>query len=47
MTFLKNVFGTSWDFHKFAEKFSKILNLSTPWNELAAPRTLKIIKNGP
>jgi hypothetical protein len=23
MTFLKNVFGTSWDFHKSAEKFSK------------------------
>ncbi len=24
MTFLKNIFGVSWDFHKSAEKFSKI-----------------------
>jgi hypothetical protein len=23
MTFLKNIFGASWDFHKSAEKFSK------------------------
>jgi hypothetical protein len=47
MTFLKIVFGTSWDFHKSAEQLKKFLNPSTPWNELAAPRTLKIIENGP
>jgi hypothetical protein len=44
---LKNIFGTSWDFYKFAEKFSKHFATSTPWNELAAPRTIKIIENGP
>ena len=27
--------------------FLKLLHPSTPWNELAAPRTLKIIENGP
>jgi hypothetical protein len=41
MTFLKNIFGTSWDFHKSAEKFSKhFAPLYPPWNELAAPRTI-------
>jgi hypothetical protein len=47
MTFLKNVFGTSWDFHKSAGKFSKNFEPLSPWNELATPRTLKIIENGP
>jgi hypothetical protein len=47
MTFLKNHLGTCCDFHKPLEKFSKFLNPSTSWNELAAPRTLQMIKNGP
>ncbi len=32
-------------FYKSAEKLKKNLNPSTPWNELAAPRTLQIIEN--
>jgi hypothetical protein len=39
MTFLKNIFGTSWDFHKSAEKISKNFAPLYPWNELAALRT--------
>ena len=34
-------------FTNLQRNFQKILNPSTPWNELAAPRTLKIIENGP
>ena len=58
MTFLKNIFGTSCDFHKSAEKFSKNEYpsegsplpprfLAHVWIEFAAPRTFKIIENGP
>ena len=45
MTFLKKNLGTSCDFHKSAEKFSK--NFESSWNEFAAPRTLQMIENGP
>jgi hypothetical protein len=47
MSFLKNIFGTSCNFHKSAEKFSKkILNSSTRldfWNELAAREHSKLM----
>jgi hypothetical protein len=41
------MFGTSCDFHKSAKKYSKNCEPLYPWNELAAPRTLQIIENGP
>jgi len=47
MTFVTNIFGTSCDFHKSAEKFSNILEPLYPWNEYGAPRTLEMIENGP
>jgi hypothetical protein len=42
MTFLRNLL----DFHKYAN-LQNILNPSTPGMTLAAPRSLKIIENGP
>ncbi len=36
-----------WNFLWFLQICPKNLNPSTPWNELAAPRTFKIIENGP
>jgi hypothetical protein len=42
MTILKNIFGTSWDFHKSAEKFSEFFATSTPWNALTCgPQNIK------
>jgi hypothetical protein len=43
MLFLKNIFGTSHDFHKSADKFSK--KFEPPGMNLRPPRTLKIIEN--
>jgi hypothetical protein len=34
-------------FTNLQRNFQKILNPFTPWNEFAAPRTLKMIENGP
>jgi hypothetical protein len=47
MKFLKNIFGTSYDFTNLQINFLKMFNPSTPWNEFVAPRTLQMIENGP
>ncbi len=47
MTFLKNIFGVSWDFHKSAEKFSKIFVSLNPQEWTCGPQNIKIIENGP
>jgi hypothetical protein len=47
MTFLKKIFKPLVIFTNLQRNFQKVLNPSTPWNELAAPRTSQIIENGP
>jgi hypothetical protein len=47
MTFLRKFLEPLVISANLQRNFQKILNPSTPWNELAAPRTLKIIVNGP
>jgi hypothetical protein len=44
MTFLKKIFGTSWDFHKSAEKISKNLPPSTLRMNLQPPEHKKLLK---
>ncbi len=41
MTFLKNVFGTFWDFHKSAEKFSKNFEPLYPLEWTCGPQNIK------
>ncbi len=48
--FLKNIFGTSCDFHKFAEKFSKNFEPLYPldfWLIYCGPMNIQITENGP
>jgi hypothetical protein len=45
MAFVKDIFETSCDFSQICrEIFKKILNPSTPWIDLAAQNTLKIVR---